>query len=249
MGGLPLHIDLTVRDGEFEPFSLEVRDSVTGISRTVTVVGILSSRIPANILTGVYVNADTYRRLYGEPDYRDWYLRLDDGIDSEAAAKDIKAALVTHGVEATSIDEMIDEMLATSRGFIRILQAFMSLGLLVGIASLGVIALRSVVERRQQIGMLRAIGYQRGTVALSFVLESGFVAMMGIVSGVVGATILSWNLLRSDAFASTSKITFFVPWGEIISYSLVAFAFALLMTWWPSTCASSVPVAEALRYE
>ena len=62
----------------------------------------------------------------------------------------------------------------------------MALGLFVGIASLGVIAFRSVVERRQQIGMLRAIGYQSSTVALTFVLESAFIALMGILSGVVG---------------------------------------------------------------
>src|SRR5207248_11259652 len=48
-------------------------------------------------------------------------------------------------------------------GFNRIFQGFMALGLFVGVAALGVIAFRSVVERRQQIGMLRAIGYQKGT--------------------------------------------------------------------------------------
>ena len=100
---------------------------------------------------------------------------------------------MTKGVQADSIKQEIDDAMAQSRGFMRIFQAFMGLGLLVGIAALGVIALRCVVERRQQIGMLRAIGYQRGTVALSFLLESGFIALMGILSGVVGATILSWG--------------------------------------------------------
>ena len=52
----------------------------------------------------------------------------------------------------------------------------MGLGLVVGIAALAVVASRAVVERRQQIGMLRAIGYQRGMVALSFLFESGFIA-------------------------------------------------------------------------
>jgi len=37
----------------------------------------------------------------------------------------------------------------------------MALGLIVGIAALGVIAFRSVVERRQEIGMMRAIGFQQ----------------------------------------------------------------------------------------
>ena len=37
----------------------------------------------------------------------------------------------------------------------------MGLGLVVGVAALGVISARSVVERRQQIGVLRAIGFRR----------------------------------------------------------------------------------------
>ena len=53
----------------------------------------------------------------------------------------------------------------------RLLQGFMASGLLVGIAALGVISLRSVVERRQQIGVLRAIGYRRGMVLASFLMD------------------------------------------------------------------------------
>jgi putative ABC transport system permease protein len=137
------------------------------------------------------------------------------------------------------------------RGFNRIFQAFMGLGLFVGIAALGVIAFRSVVERRQQIGMLRALGYQRGTVALTFVLESSFVALMGILSGVVGAAILARNLFNSDAFTGTSRtgFSFFIPWGEVVVFVAIAYLCALLMTWWPSRGAARVPVAEALRYE
>ena len=44
----------------------------------------------------------------------------------------------------------------------------------------GVISARTVVERRQQVGMLRAIGYQPEMVALSFVLETSFIALVGI---------------------------------------------------------------------
>ncbi len=246
-GGLHLNVD--IEDGTFEPFQVEIRDPVTGRARMLTVAGVFSGRIPGNILFGIYVNETDYRALYGEPDYQTWYLRLADGADSERAAKAIKAALVTKGVQAESIEQMIEDVMAMSRGFMRVLQSFMALGLFVGIAALGVISLRSVVERRQQIGMLRAIGYQRGTVALSFMLESGFIALMGIASGVIGASILAWSLLTSTAFAGTARIGFAIPWPDVIGYSLTAFVFSLLATWWPSSRASSVAVADALRYE
>ena len=59
----------------------------------------------------------------------------------------------------------------------------MGLGLIVGVAALGVISARAVVERRQQIGVLRAIGFRRGMVQLSFLLESSFIALTAIVVG------------------------------------------------------------------
>jgi putative ABC transport system permease protein len=235
---------------EFEPFQVEVRDPITGASSQVTVIGILAAAIPGQVMFGMYTNADTFSAVYGEPDYRVNYLRLNQGADSESAAKGIKAAMLTSGVESFSVPSVIDDQQAQARGFSRLLQAYLALGLFVGIAALGVIAFRAVVERRQQIGMLRAIGYQRGTVALTFMLESSFIALMGILSGVVGAAILARNLMTSADFAAEARgFDFFIPWTEVILFIIAAYAFSLLLTWWPSRGAARVPIAEALRYE
>jgi putative ABC transport system permease protein len=96
--------------------------------------------------------------------------------------------------------------------------------------------------------MLRAIGYQSNTVALTFVLESAFVALMGILSGVVGGVIVSHNLFTTGQF-SGANVQFSMPWLEVIAFVVAAFVVSLLMTWWPSRNAASVPVADALRYE
>jgi putative ABC transport system permease protein len=243
-------VGISTDQTEFEPFQVEVSDPVTGRSASVTVIGILSATIPGQVLFGMYTSEDTLSGVYGEPDYRVNYLRLASGVDSEAAAKGIKAAMLTSGVEAFSVQTVIDDQQAQARGFSRILQAYLALGLFVGIAALGVIAFRSVVERRQQIGMLRAIGYQRGTVALTFLLESSFIALMGILSGVVGAAILARNLMTSADFTAEARgFDFFIPWTEVIIFIIVAYTFSLLLTWWPSRGAARVPIAEALRYE
>ncbi len=248
--GAPFRVEgHSVAHQRFEPFQVEYRDPVSGTLRTVTVIGILSAKIPANIMWGLIVNEHAYAEVYGRPEYQELFLQLTPGADSRAVAKGIKAALVTRGVQAVALDEAIEEMLGQSMGMLRIVQAFMGLGLFVGIAALGVIAFRSVVERRQQIGMLRAIGYQRGTVALSFLLESSFIALMGILSGVIGAVILARNLITSDYFSSTGGLEFVVPWVEVVVMAGGAYIFALLMTYWPSRKAAGAPIAEALRYE
>lgn len=236
-------------DKTFDTFGVEMRDPVSGKSSVVTVIGVISQKVPSRVMVGMYTNEQTYTPVYGRPDYVRDYINLTPGTDAEKAAKGIKAALVTKGVQAFSVKKEIDTQQAQGQGFSRIFQGFMALGLFVGIAALGVIAFRSVVERRQQIGMLRAIGYQRGTVAATFLLESSFVAIMGILSGIVGATILSRNLFDSDAFNSSPGTGFFIPWTEILIFVGAAYLFSLLLTWWPSRGASRVPIAEALRYE
>jgi putative ABC transport system permease protein len=247
--GIEFSVDVDISGEAFDPFTIEVRDPATGRSSLLTVIGVFSARIPPNVLYGVYIGEAMYRSVFGTPSWETTFVRLAPGVDDRDAARAIEAALVERGVQAESIKQQIDEALAQQRGFLRVFQAFMALGLVVGVAALGVIALRSVVERRQQIGMLRAIGYQRGTVALSFLLESGFIAFMGILSGVGGAAILSWNLLSDDTFTGTDTLEFFIPWTEVIAYGVVSFVVAMVMTWWPSRRAASVPVAEALRYE
>ena len=241
--------DVTIEDDRFEPFTLDIADPVSGNKTTVTVIGVLKSQLPAPTFGGIYLNETGYRQLKGEPDYRRGYIRLAEGTDSRAAARGIESALAVQGVKAESVEKIFADMSATNTAFNRMFQAFMALGLFVGIAGLGVIAFRSVVERRQQIGMLRAIGYQRKTVTLTFLLESSFVAVMGILSGVVGGAILGRNLLTSPDFTDGADITFSMPWAEILLVIGASFIFSLLMTWWPSRDASRVPVAEALRYE
>lgn len=240
---------ITSTQKTFAPIVLDMRNPVTGATTKVTVIGIVSSKVPSNVLDGLYTDTQTFAAVFGTPAMQTYYLRLQPGTNSDRYAKAIESSLMTQGVQAFSIQKQLDQAQAQASGFSRLFQGFLALGLLVGIAAIGVIGFRSVIERQQQIGMLRAIGYQRSTVVLSFMLESSFIAVIGIVSGVVGGAILSRNLLNSDSFTGSTKISFSIPWLNVIFFAVVAYLFALLMTYWPSRNAGQVSVAEALRYE
>ena len=124
----------------------------------------------------------------------------------------------------------------------------LTVGLVVGVAALGVISTRAVVERRQQIGMLRALGFQRKMVSWVFLIESSFVALLGIGLG-VGLALIPASQIIADMAAEIPGISFQVPWREIIFVSGLAYGMALLTTWLPAVQASRVKPAEALRYE
>ncbi|MHB1361474.1 MAG: ABC transporter permease [Thermoleophilia bacterium] len=124
----------------------------------------------------------------------------------------------------------------------------MGLGLVVGIAALGVIAARAVVERRQQIGMLRAIGFRRSMVQRAFLLESSFVAILGIAIGTTLGLSLCYSVMDFMS-GQIEGLTFKVPWTNVIFIAVLAYAASLLTTYLPARQASRVYPAEALRYE
>ena len=232
----------------FDPIPLQVIDPVSGESATVKLIGVMAIG-PSGSFFGLYTGEETIRKVFGEPDYNVDYLRLAPGEDAKSTAKAIEAALFTKGAQAVSIKAEMDDRMALSRGFFYLMQGFMGLGLVVGIAAVGVIAFRTVVERRQQIGMLRAIGYSRGQVALSFLLESSFITILGILTGLGLAIVLSYFLLTSESMSNLGLKGFYIPWIEIIPISLFAYVAALVMTFIPARQAASIPIAAALRYE
>jgi putative ABC transport system permease protein len=105
-----------------------------------------------------------------------------------------------------------------------------------------------VVERRQQIGMLRALGFQKEMVWLSFLIEASFVALLGIGLGAGLALIPAYQMIM-DTAQDVPGLKFQIPWDSIGLTAGLAYGMALLTTWLPALQASRVAPAEALRYE
>jgi putative ABC transport system permease protein len=174
------------------------------------------------------------------------YIKVKPGADPAAVAQEVERALLSSGLDATVMAERFAQGQAFTRNILRLLQGFMALGLLVGIAALGVITTRTVVERRQQVGLLRALGFQARMVALSFMLEASFVAITGILIGAGVGIVLGQNMVKS-AFDEIGG--FSLPWGQIVLVVTLAYGFSLLATFVPAYQAARIYPAEALRYE
>jgi putative ABC transport system permease protein len=226
---------------------IQVEDPQSGKTRNLHVIGVLEDT--AFFAPGVTSSRATVDDLAGSPlPAQSYQFKLADGMDSVAVAEDLEKAFTQNGLQAVAIKKEIEDGSASQGLFNNLLMGFMGLGLLVGIAALGVIAARSVVERRQQIGMLRALGFQRGQVRLAFLIESSFVALLGIGLGVALGAALSVGIV--DSFEEQiSGIRYTVPWSTLGVIVGLAYFASLLTTFLPASQASRVYPAEALRYE
>ncbi|MBI4338083.1 MAG: FtsX-like permease family protein [Chloroflexi bacterium] len=226
---------------------LQVTEPRTGNQQRLRVIGVLEQT--AVYGQGVLTSQGTVHTLLSgaRPPYA-FMLRLKPGIDAETTARALKASFLEHGMQAEVLAEEIRKSASTSIMINNLLQGFMGLGLVVGIAALGVIAARSVVERRQQIGVLRALGFQKEMVQLSFLLESSFVALLGIAIGVSLGFGLSYNVVNEIA-SQMGGVVYRVPWMSVVVVIVIAYGASLLTTFLPARQAANVYPAEALRYE
>ncbi|MGA7669151.1 MAG: FtsX-like permease family protein [Nitrolancea sp.] len=235
-------------DKTMQPTKIEIGDPSSGTTKSVTIIGVLDSKV--SMLNGIFVTQQTFDQVFTDPSAITYYVQVASGVNTKEYAQSIESSLITYGVQADSIKEQLKKAASQSQGFLYLIEGFMGLGLLVGIAALGVVSFRSVVERRQQIGMLRAIGYQRNMVSASFLIESSMITLLGVASGTSLGLILAYQLMTSPDFAgTTSGTSFIVPWLLIAAFIIVSVGASLLMAYIPSRQAARVPIAEALRYE
>ncbi|TVR75976.1 MAG: FtsX-like permease family protein [Sphaerobacteraceae bacterium] len=230
-----------------DPITVEASSLLNGTSGEVTIIGIVDQSV--SMIWGLYMSEQGFDELFAQPTGYTYLVRAESGVDHTEFAEEMQAALIQYGVQADSMQDLLDEQLAINRGFIYLVQGFMSLGLVVGIAALGVVSFRSVVERRQQIGMLRAIGYSRAMVSASFIIESAMITLLGVLSGGALALWLAYQLITSEEFADFGQIEFTIPWGLILFFGVLAIVASLIMAWIPARQASRVSIADALRYE
>jgi putative ABC transport system permease protein len=231
----------------FQPFPMIVQDNANEASRPVVIIGIMN-RGPSETYRGLWMNTRATATSFPALDTR-YYIRLAAGADAEAEANAIEQSLAEFGISAESIAQKVEEQQSFTTAFFYLVQGFMGLGLGVGLAALGVIAFRTVVERRQEIGLMRAVGFSRTAVAFTFMVESAFIAVLGIFNGIWLALLLSNRILSSEQFSTAGFTEFHVPWLQIAIMAVAVFVASVLTTLIPSRQASSIPIAEALRYE
>ena len=239
-----------LEDEVFEPVKMTVRDQQTGKRLTLTVIGVLSDSAP-EFMYGVWTSQRSVAAVFGNRVLPTIHLfALQPGVDAKATAQQLESAFLANGMQADSLEEVLGDLVAANVTMNRIVMGFMGLGLIVGVAALGVITARAVVERRQQIGVLRAIGFRKGMVQLAFLLESSFVALTSIVVGTLLGLVVAHNVISdSQSTPSWENLSFDVPWANLGIIFFVVYLVALATTWLPALRASRIYPAEALRYQ
>jgi putative ABC transport system permease protein len=222
-----------------------------GSKRNVTIIGFIDTFVtfidPDKSLNGIFIYDEFLVEDYNATGVGIVLFKLKDSGDNLAVRQDMERSFLAYGAQSVDFKKEAEAQIEANVSFFNILNAYLGLGLIVGIAGLGIITLRSVNERRNQIGMMRAIGFNRRQVMAAFIIESTYISLLGILIGMILGLVVSVNLFFK--LFEAQNYEYIVPGGSIAVIILITLGMTLFSTVPPSALASRVAPAEVLRYE
>jgi putative ABC transport system permease protein len=105
------------------------------------------------------------------------------------------------------------------------------------------IMLVSVTERTREIGVRKALGATKRTIAFQFFMETLVIGQLGGIFGIILGILVGFGISK------LLELSFVIPWLAIISAFIVSFIVAVVSGSYPAVKAAKLDPIEALRYE
>ncbi|MFD5144079.1 ABC transporter permease [Streptomyces sp. NPDC058401] len=125
-----------------------------------------------------------------------------------------------------------------------IFYAMLSMALVIAALGIANTLAMSVLERRKEIGTLRALGLDRAGVTRMIRIEALLVGALGATVGTVMGVFTGWAL-GNTLQESVAGYALVIPWGQLALGVLLALAGALLASLWPARRAAGVDIPAA----
>jgi putative ABC transport system permease protein len=206
----------------------------------------------ASALRAAQVNdlREAVRATTGKPAYASLTVRA----KSPAQVEAIETAIKSMGFGTFSLLDATRNLRLFFTIFDLLLAIFGSLAL--AVATLGIIntLVMAILERRREIGILKALGAADRDVKQLFFVEAG---VMGLFGGVLGVG-FGWLIGRALTWGTNiylhrqnlpSAHVFSVPWWLVLGAIVFAVGVSLAAGLYPATRAARLNPVEALRYE
>ena len=224
-----------------------MRYTVVGVLGEKTSLVYSSGRMPA-----VYVPFTSFTRQYPQSGsaISEFYVTAPEGTkmsDAETAVKDFLHDFFgsSDGYWVYSMDVMEGAMGSVTNILKILLGGIASISLIVGGIGIMNIMLVTVTERTREIGIRKAIGADRGTILLQFLMEAVVLCMLGCAVGIF----LSWCILRlASSIGSGAGLQFALSGSVVALAALFCFAIGVIFGLYPANKAAKMKPIDALHY-
>ena len=214
-------------------------------NRWFTVVGILKPVVlDSSLDSTVFISLPVAERLFQtQPNPSEIYVRANqnDVIGVSNLLAPTADPENSSGVDVTRPSDALAARAAAKGQFTTLLLGLGAVALLVGAIGIANIMVISVLERRGEIGLRRALGATRGHITAQFLAESALLAAIGGVAG------LALGAGATEIYAVSRHEPFVVPTYALIAAPAAGFVIGALAGLYPAMKAARLSPTEALR--
>ena len=173
----------------------------SGAEVEVKLVGTLPMRL--SVFQGtILISDEAFARLFpSEAGHRMFLIDAPEGRGLEVAAK-LRRSFDRFGLDAVPAVQRLLEFYAVETTYLAMFLVLGGLGLAIGSVGMGVVVLRNLLERRGEMAMLRALGFDRGPIYRVLFTEYGVLLIAGLGIGGIAAAVSTIPAL----FATESQV-------------------------------------------
>jgi putative ABC transport system permease protein len=210
-----------------------------------TVVGIMrSATLDTTLDSEAFISLPVAERIFHvTPNPTEIYVRADQndvtGVSNLLApTADPQNA---SGVQVSRPSDVLEARAAAKGQFTTLLLGLGAVALLVGAIGIANIMVISVLERRGEIGLRRALGATRRHISLQFLAESAVLSALGSLAG------LALGAGATEAYALAQNEPFVVPLYALVAAPAAGLVIGAIAGLYPATKAARLSPTEALR--
>jgi ABC-type antimicrobial peptide transport system permease subunit len=146
------------------------------------------------------ISEENFKRLFPSiSGYRQWLVYTDNPSKVISIGETLENGWADEGMDAIETNVVLENLLAVQNTYLKAFQSLGALGLLLGSFGLAVVQLRSVMERRSELGLMRSMGFSNQSVGKLVLYESLTLLGAGLGIGCVAAGIaLLPAIVRGD---------------------------------------------------
>lgn len=190
------------------------------------------------------------RRYFKTSDANAYLVKVTEGYEVFEVQQRIEQTYAKRlNLSVASNQAVIDQVLTLLNQAYLMFDVMAIIAILVGALAVVNTLTMNVVERIQEIGMLRSIGLTRGQTLVMVLAESLLMGLIGGVLGLIFGLLLTRIFLWSMTAMSGYKITFVMPVQAVIVSLLIALVVSQIAAILPARKAAYTRILDAIQYE
>ena len=186
-GAIPVIIDKNTAMYSLQIYSLGQEKTFTYEGAgdvTFRVVGMLANSVlQGNLL----ISESHFKQLFHQASGHQYFLIAAGDASEQAVTQTLEEAFGDQGMDVRSTDEILTNLMAVQNTYLSTFQSLGALGLLLGTFGLAAVQLRSILERRAELALLRAAGYTSQRLGQIVMFENITLLLGGLATGVAAA--------------------------------------------------------------